>query len=98
MNQDSGGNPHVNIGQDPDPDARVEEVYVLVATMADGGEGIYGHKIGDNMFNFVTSQVHMVDLLEKFIREKGTVEVCRREGVKLEWRTFRQVGESAEIT
>lgn len=98
MNQDSGGQPHINVGEDPAPDARVEEVYVLVATTPEGGEGIYGHKIGNNMHNFVTPEVHMVDLLEKFLREKGTVEVCRREGVKLEWRTFQQVGESAEIT
>jgi hypothetical protein len=98
MDQDSGGKPHINIGEDPDPDARVEEVHVLVATNPNGGEGIYGHKIGDNMYNFCTPELHMVDLLERFLREQGTVEVARREGIKLEWRTYQQVGESAEIT
>jgi hypothetical protein len=98
MDQDSGGKPHIHVGDPPDPDARVSEVYVLVAVQPDGGEGIYGHKIGDNMFNFVTAELMLKDLLEKFLREQGTVEVCRRDGLKLEWRTFTLTGEPEEIT
>ena len=98
MNQDDGGSPHINVGTPPAPDDRVEKVFVLVARQPDGGEGVYGHKIGDNMYNFVTPDLGMKDMLETFLRERGTVEVCRREGIVLEWRTFEVVGESEVIT
>lgn len=98
MDQDSGGKPHINVGKPLDPEDRVELVYVLVATDRNGGEGIYGHKINDNMHNFVTQYVDIRDALEKYLRDHGTVEVCRREGIKLEWRTFTQIGEAVQIT
>lgn len=98
MNQEDGGSPHLMIGDLVPEDARVRQVYVLVATQPDGGEGIYAHRIGDHMFNFAVSELPLKEILERFIREKGSIEVCRREGIKLEWRTYFQVGAGEEIT
>lgn len=98
MDQDSGGKPHVRLGNSPEPEDRVESVHVLVAIQPDGGEGIYGHVIDETMFNFATSDLAMKDLLERFIREQGSVEVCRRDGIKLEWRIYREVTEVEEVT
>lgn len=98
MDQDSGGKPHIAIGGMPEPEQRVDEVYVLVAITPEGGEGIYGHKISDSMYNFVTAELHMKDLLENYLREQGTIEVVRRKGMRLEWRVFHSLGQAEPIT
>lgn len=97
MNQDDGGKPHITLGKTPDPDQRIEEVWVLVATTPEGGEGIYGQKIEDHMFNFVAENLPMKDALEDYLRQKGSVEAARRSGIKLEWVHFSS-GERTEIT
>lgn len=92
MNQEDGGNPHVQLGENPNPEERVDSVWVLVATTSDGGEGIYGHLIGDHMTNFVTCDSVIKQMLEDHIHRVGAVEVLRRQGTKLEWREFKPTG------
>lgn len=98
MNQEDGGLPHINIGQRPDPDVRIDEVFVLVATDPNGGEGIYGHLIGDHMVNFCVSAGDLKEMLERHIRSTGSIEMCRREGIGLEWRVYERSGEPEVIT
>lgn len=98
MNQDSGGLPHVTVGRPPESEERVERVWVLVAIHPDGGEGVYGQKIGDLLQNFVVSNLELKDRLEEYIRERGSVEAARREGIVLEWREMAIVGDSVRIT
>jgi hypothetical protein len=98
MNQEDGGLPHVTVGDKPDPDERVNSVWVLVAIDPNGGEGVYGQQIGGLLQNFVVSRPDMKDALEDYIRGRGSVEVCRREGIELEWREMKQDGEVVRIT
>jgi hypothetical protein len=95
---EEGGRPHVTIGQPPESDARVEKVYVLVGVTDNGGEGIYGHKIGDQMVSFVTDKPDLKELLERHIRDAGSIAVCRREGTRLEWRVFEVTDDVEVIT
>lgn len=98
MNQDDGGVPHISVGKPPRPEQRVEQVWVLVAIHPDGGEGIYGQKIGDLLQSFVVSDLELKDMLEDYLRGKGSVAVARREGIVLEWRQMALVGEAVQIT
>lgn len=86
MNQDSGGKPHVTVGELPDKSDRVEELWILVAIMPDGGEGIYGQTVEGMMLNFIAQDPGTKDAMESFLRESGSVEVCRRQDRTLEWR------------
>lgn len=95
---EQGGRPHVTIGEPPKPDDRINKVYVLIGVTKNGGEGIYGHKIGDQMVSFVTDRPDLKELLERHIRDVGSIEVCRREGTRLEWRTFRDTEEIEVVT
>lgn len=88
MNNDSGGRPHISVSKPPEPETTLEEVFILIATHPNGGEGIYGHKIGENMHTFVAQDRGIKNQLEKFLRDRGSIEVCKRDGVKLEWRRF----------
>lgn len=97
MNQEDGGLPHITLGKPPEPGRRVEKVYVLVATTAEGGEGVYGQKVGDFMVNFVAEDVAMKDALEDYLRNRGSVAAARRSGIKLEWVEFGS-GARTEIT
>lgn len=98
MNQEDGGLPIKTIGKPPEPSDRVEEIFVLVAVQPDGGEGIYGHLIVDHMVNFCVSREDLREVLERHIRSVGAIEVCRREGIRLEWRVYKQSGEPEVIT
>lgn len=88
MNQEDGGVPHLNIGGAPEPEEVIEEVFILIATHPNGGEGIYGHKIEGAVQMFVAQTPSLKDAMENFLRNRGSVEMCRREGVKLEWVRF----------
>ncbi len=88
MPGEDGGSPHINVGGDPDPEMVIDEVFILIATHPNGGEGIYGHSIADNMHWFVAQDRALKDELERFLRDRGAIEVCRRQGVKLEWRRY----------
>lgn len=98
MNGEDGGKPHVTLGERPDPDQKVDGVWVLVAVQPDGGEGIYGAKIGEFIRTFCVHDLDVKDGAEKYLRGVGSIEVCRREGVKLEWRRMESVGEPEVIT
>jgi hypothetical protein len=95
---EDGGRPHVTIGETPKPGETVDKVFVLVGVVKGGGEGIYGHKIGDQMVSFVTDKPDLKELLERHIRDVGSIEVCRREGTRLEWRVFEKTDEIEVIT
>lgn len=98
MPGEDGGQPHVTLGGEPPADQRVESCWVLVAVMPTGGEGVYSQELGEHMHNFVATEPGMKDMLEDHIRERGSVEVARRAGVRLEWRRMGQIGEGVEIT
>ena len=97
MNQDSGGAPHITLGQPPPAGQRIGALWVLVATMPNGGEGIYGQKIGDFMFNVVAETLELRDAIEQYLRQRGSVQTARREGITLEWVEFYS-GKRMEIT
>lgn len=99
MDQDSGGKPHVTIGAMPSPEDRVSDLWVLVCVMPDGGEGIYGQSVpGFGMMNFIAAAPDVKDAMEQFIREAGSVEVCRRQNRRLEWRKTTVPPEGEVIT
>ena len=84
---DSGGNPHVDITAKL-PTEPINEVYVLVVTHSNGGEGIYGQIIGNLMVNFVTESLERKSQMESMLHQQGTYLVAEKMGLKLEWRTF----------
>lgn len=86
MNQEDGGKPHITIGDTPEAEDRVTELWILVCIMPDGGEGVYGQTVGDFMVNFIATDLATKDAMETYLREAGTFEVCRRQDRKLEWR------------
>lgn len=98
INGEDGGLPHIRIGVPPAPDSRITDLYVLVATNENGGEGIYGASVGNYMVNFVAESVQVRDAMEDFLRGHGSIEVCRREGIKLEWVRFGITSDRVEIT
>lgn len=98
MGADDFGKPHKSIGGMPPVDQRVESVWVLVAIGPDGGEGIYSQTIGKYMYNFVVDDAALKDQLEDHLREQGSIEIARREKIKLIWRRFGGAEEEVEIT
>lgn len=98
MNGEDGGKPHITIGELPTPEERVNDIWVLVCVMPDGGEGIYGQTVGQYMVNFIATDAAMKDAMETFLRESGSVEVCRRQERRLQWRQANVVGEPEIIT
>lgn len=98
MDQDSGGKPHITIGETPESEDRVTDLWVLVCTMPDGGEGVYGQTVGTFMVNFIATDLATKDAMESYLREHGTVEVCRRQERTLEWRHTVLPSEGEEIT
>lgn len=97
MNHEDGGKPHITIGELPGVDERVDDLWILVCVMPDGGEGVYGQTVGTYMVNFIATDVAMKDAMEKFLRESGTIEVCRRQRRRLEWRRTTVSNEGAEV-
>jgi hypothetical protein len=90
MNQEDGGRPHVHIGKLPEPDEKVDSLWVLVAINPDGGEGVYGQLVGDFWVNFAVADDETKEVLEQHLRSAGSVEVCKRDGIRLEWRRFER--------
>lgn len=89
---------HQLVGQPPQPGAEVNECWALIATHPNGGEGVYGHKVGSGWQQFVAWTPAMKDTMESFLRNRGTINNAREEGVKLEWRPFIVTNGSEEIT
>jgi hypothetical protein len=98
MPGDDFGKAHVTIGGEPPADQRITDCWVLVAVMESGAEGVYSQTIGKHLHNFVATEPGMKDVLEDYLRERGSIEVARREGIRLEWRHFSPDGDPVEIT
>jgi hypothetical protein len=98
MPDDDLGLPHLSMGSEPPDDQRIEDAWILVAVTEAGGEGIYSQTIGKFLYNFVATEPGMKDALETYLRDRGSIEVARRMGIRLEWRPFAQDGEPVEIT
>lgn len=98
MGNDDIGIPHVSIGDLPPDDQSVDYVWVLVTVTPAGGEGIYSQTIGKYMYNFVVTEPAIKDRLEDHLRDRGSIELARRDGIKLVWRRFGGVEEEVEIT
>jgi hypothetical protein len=93
MDQDSGGNPHIDHStkeQTPLPEGEIDEVYVLVATHSNGGESIYGQMIGGIFTNFVTDDPARQAQMHELLHRQGTYEVAPKLGVQLVWRTYER--------
>ena len=98
MGNDDFGIPHVSIGGLPPDGQTVDYVWVLVAVTPSGGEGVYSQTIGKYMYNFVVTEPAVKDRLEDHLREGGSIEVARRNGIKLIWRRFGTTEGEVEIT
>jgi hypothetical protein len=98
VGNDDFGTPHKSIGGLPPDDQTIDYVWVLIAVTKAGGEGVYSQTIGKYMYNFVVTDAPTKDQLEDHLREMGSIEVSRREGIKLVWRRLGSVEEEIEIT
>lgn len=94
---EDGGPAHLNIGVPPEPDEKIDYVWVLVIIHPGGGEGIYGQVMQGQPMNlmlpFIFQDDYMKEQYEKLLRDKGTLEVLRRDKKRVEWRRFGTVAE-----
>lgn len=85
-------------GEPPEPGVEVDECWALVATHPNGGEGIYGHRIGNGWTQFIAQTPAVKDTMESFLRSRGMIQHAREEGVKLEWRRMVVTNDCEVIT
>lgn len=98
MPSDDLGVPHIAIGAEPPDDQRIQSAWVLVAVTSTGGEGVYSQTVGKYMYNFIATEPEMKDTLEDYLRARGSIEVARKQGIRLEWRRMAWDCTAAEIT
>lgn len=82
----------------PEDEARVEQLWVLVAVHDNEGEGIFGETVEGPLgipmlIQFISSFESMKERFDEKLRQDGTAEVAKRDGVRLEWRRFSATGE-----
>ena len=98
MGNDDLGVPHISLGEEPPDDQRINSAWVLVAITQSGGEGVYSQTVGRFLYNFIATEPGMKDTLEDYLRERGSIEIARQKGIRLEWRYFEFAGRAEEIT
>lgn len=76
---------------------RVDEVEILVAVHANGGEGIYAENLpGIGLYPFLTEKPERKAEMEALLKARNTVqEVKQMAGATLEWRKYRRIDDGA---